>query len=139
QAISPKVSFDYRVHYSLSKSTGIDSYRIAFEKYIQFLSHYQESNPTIGEIIKRDSVIFLQYFCRSLSHRLLKSNTIKRLKVGRCLKDCRRYAKWLGIANPFHPHSSALAILAAALIDSNQITRDSYTKIRNLISKSYSS
>lgn len=132
QAVSSEICFDYRVHNSLSKSTDIDLYRIAFEKYTLFLKEYREESPSAREVIEKSGPEYLQFYCRSLSHRLLKSTTNQRRKVGPFVQDCRKYASWLGISAKFHPYSTDLSILAASIIDSNILTRSIYRKIRNL-------
>lgn len=131
QAISSQTCFDYRVHNSLSKSTNIDSYRLAFEKYMLFLSKYKKGNPSVEDVIQNDAPIYLQYYCRSLSHRLLKSNTSARIKVGAFVKDCRQYAAWLGIGEKFAPYTD-ISIRVASLIDSNAFTRSIYQKVRSI-------
>jgi glycosyltransferase involved in cell wall biosynthesis len=134
QAISSQTCFDYRVHNSLSKSTNINSYRLAFEKYMLFLSEYQKDHSAVREVIQNDAPTYLQYYCRSLSHRLLKSNTSSRIKVGDFVRDCIQYAAWLGISEKFAPYTD-ISIRLASLIDSNTFSRSIYQKIRSIFAK----
>ena len=131
QAVSSATCFAYRVHNSLSVSTDIDQYRKAFEMYMEFLRGYQKENPSIQKVIEEDAPAFLQFYCRSLSHRLVKSKTDVRIKVNEFVNDCRKYAEWLGIAEKFSPYYNDPSILVASLIDSNKVTRGIYRCLRN--------
>ncbi|MFZ1530379.1 MAG: glycosyltransferase [Ferruginibacter sp.] len=128
-AISPETCFSYRLHNSVSKTTDAENYRIAFEKYLGFLSSYAQNRPAVKKAIKANGNAFLNYFCESLSHRLLKSpKTASRIPVHTFIENCKKNALLLEISN-FRPYRK-FPILLAAILDSNFIFRKIFMLVK---------
>ncbi|MGE9314711.1 glycosyltransferase [Niabella sp. CJ426] len=131
-AISPHKGFDYRLHVSLSISTHIDKYCIAFGMYLHFLNEFQKSRKGVHKTIKEYGRVYLNYYCQSLSHRLLKVNTANRVSVSSFIKECKTNAILLGIKN-FKPEH-IFKIRIATILDSNAITRSLFQIVRKWLS-----
>lgn len=127
-AVSPRKGFDYRLHASLSISTNVDKYRIAFGMYLHFLNAFQNNRKGVHQTIQEYGKIYLNYYCQSLSHRLLKADTANRVSVTAFIKECKTNAILLGIKN-FEPEH-IFQIRIAAMLDSNAITRGLFQTIR---------
>ncbi len=128
-AVSPATCFAYRLHTSLSISTGVDLYRQAFGRYISFLNRLKEESVLAKQAIKNQGAGFLYFYCRSLSHRLAKAPLKKRYTTGKFVRACRQYARLLGLAKKFKPYRDP-TILLAALLDSNLLTGNLYRLLR---------
>ncbi|MCF3108492.1 glycosyltransferase [Niabella sp. CC-SYL272] len=128
-AVSPAICFAYRLHTSLSISTGVDLYRKAFERYIGFLNRLRKENALADQAIKNWGAHFLSFYCRSLSHRLAKAPLQNRYTVGRFVQACRQYARLLGIAEKFKPYRDPTIVLAA-LLDATPVTGNLYRLLR---------
>lgn len=116
--------FAYRVHESVSKKTNGDQYCAAFERYTEFLIELSRHNESVRKVLHSEGYIFLTYFCQSLSHRLLKTSSSRRIRsVKMFVKRCRQFAF---IMNPDRSINTIRnwKILAARLIDSNFVTRN---------------
>ncbi|ANH80763.1 hypothetical protein A8C56_07015 [Niabella ginsenosidivorans] len=130
-AVSPQTCFSYRLHNSLSISTNVDRYRVAFDRYIHFLNRLRQSSAQAQEAINTSGADFLMFYCRSLSHRLAKSPVKERYTAGRFIGDCKRYAALLGIPEKFRPYADP-TLLLAAFLDSNRFTGRLYRLMRGI-------
>ena len=122
KATSPSITFKYRLHNSTSKLTGAIEYQVSFICYCNFLNEYKEINSGVNAIIKKNGHIFLNYYCTSLSHRLLRIPKAERSKtVNDFVKECIAVSiKLLGSNNQFKPYRK-LSILLAILIDNSRL------------------
>lgn len=130
KATAPQICFSYRVHDSTSRTTGAQAYCDAFEQYVGFLGSFREENEKAAECIKEDAIRFLYYFCKALSHRLLKTPVPeRRYTVMEFINKCRQYAKLLKIRQSFSPLMRP-RILIAAVLDSNSLFRKIFVMLR---------
>lgn len=127
-AVSAHAGFDYRLHVSLSISTNVDKYRIAFGRYLHFLSAFQKDRKGVHQTILEYGKVYLNYYCQSLSHRLLKSGAANRASVNTFIKECKTNAALLGIKN-FKPER-IFKIRIAAILDGTAITRSLFQAVR---------
>jgi len=125
-AVSEKICFAYRLHNSLSKQTNGELYQIAFEKYVYFLNDLAQKDERIKKVFNELGHKFLMYYCKALSHRLLKTPLkLRTTKVLAYVKKYQGYAKMLIPNLPFSPQKQ-FAILAAIIIDQNTILRRAF-------------
>jgi len=122
KATSTSITFKYRVHNSTSKLTNAIEYQSAFIRYCNFLNEYKEVNRDVNAIIKKNGYIFIDYYCTSLSHRLLQTPKAERSKtVNDFVQECITVSiKLLGSNNKFRPYRK-LSILIAILIDNSRL------------------
>lgn len=126
KATSERVCFSYRLHNSVSKKTNGELYQIAFEKYVYFLNDLAQKDERIKKVLNELGHKFLMYYCKALSHRLLKTPLkLRTTKVLAYVKKYQDYAKMLIPNFPFSPHKQ-LGISAAIIIDQNAILRRAF-------------
>jgi glycosyltransferase involved in cell wall biosynthesis len=114
---SQKECFSYRIHKSLSRTTNGMIYQAAFMHYIQFLTTLSDIDKNIKEVICKHGNEFLLYYCKAMSHRLLKTPIDQRtISVSDFIQTCRQIAGSFIPGQHFEPDSK-LAIRAAELID----------------------
>ncbi|MBL0146278.1 MAG: glycosyltransferase [Chitinophagaceae bacterium] len=113
---SPDFCFSYRLHNSVSRHTNGEDYQQAFKKYLKLLISLRE-NSDIKKAIDENGIIFLTYFCQSLSHRILKTPvTIRKITVNQFVKECIELSRDFIPQHLFKPYYK-IQILAAILLD----------------------
>jgi hypothetical protein len=124
--------FSYRIHNSVSKTTDAVAYQKAFGKYIQFISEKAKQNTNIKTVVEMYGKEMLLFFCKSLSHRLLKMPKKNRdLKVSDFLVTCKNLAKMLIPGQEFHP-SKIFRIKIAKIIDQYTVSRLMFQTFKRL-------
>lgn len=115
-AVTPATCFSYRLHDSVSKLTNGEDYQQAFGRYMHFL-HSLQGDAKIAAVIDKHIKKMLLYFCKSLSHRLLKTpGSIRKTSVADFVRECKSYAAMLIPAQTFSPLLKP-SILAAVCLD----------------------
>jgi len=123
KATSSKSGFLYRLHQSVSKTTNIIQYQDAFFNYVDFISGLMKSNADVRGVVEKYGNRFMVFYCKSLSHRLLKVPKSQRsIKVKDFIAKCVEAARKLGIENQFKPRN-VFKIEIARLIDNNSWSR----------------
>ncbi len=124
--------FSYRRHQSTSKGASAVSYINAFYRFMSYLEQLSRSDEKIKAVMSTDIQAYIMYYCRSLSHRLLKTPVRQRqgMTVAGFIAACADYARRLGDGR-FEPYRQRSVRLAAA-IDSNFITRSLYLAFRKV-------
>jgi len=120
KATSPLTLFEYRLHESTSKSANAVVYQNAFMKYIEFLIKLNKEQVEFKSVIKNQGLTLIKYYCKSLSHRMLRIPKSQRvLSVADFVFKCKILSKeLLGPENYFKPFHS-LSIIIAILIDNS--------------------
>lgn len=137
KATSPEITFQYRIHNSLSKTTGGQQYQQAFEKFLQFIIDRARTNDKIKMITERYGKTMLLYYCESLSHRLLKTPRNQReIVVSDFIDKCRRYAEILIPGQVFDP-SKEFRIQIAKQLDNSSVARNTFLLIKKLFPKAF--
>jgi glycosyltransferase involved in cell wall biosynthesis len=121
---SSKECFSFRLHQSTTTVSPDIKFHQAFGKFIYFLNSLKKEKESFDTIIIKYAGEFLTFYCRGLSHRLLRTPMSKRsgLTVAQFINDCKQYAKLLGIEDVFNPNK-IFTIRLAKMIDSNAFTR----------------
>lgn len=124
KATSLKECFSFRIHQSTTNISADIKFQQAFERCIYFIASLKQRNIKFYEIIQKYSNDFLLFYCRGLSHRLLRTPLNKRnnLSVKAFLQKCKYYAELLLNKNNFKP-TSVPSILIAKIIDSSRPAR----------------
>jgi glycosyltransferase involved in cell wall biosynthesis len=124
KATASRECFAFRLHQSMTTNSSDISYHRAFEKFVAYLRRIKEEDPALSSTVERYGLAFIEFYCKGLSHRLLRTPRPKRdgLTVSAFLADCKRYADELVPGNQFIPQSR-YSIGLAKRIDSNFFTR----------------
>jgi glycosyltransferase involved in cell wall biosynthesis len=124
KATSAKECFSFRLHQSTTTVSPDTKFHQAFEKFIYFLNSLKNEKESFGIVIAKNAGEFLAFYCRGLSHRLLRTPIKKRsgLTVKEFINNCKQYARLLEIENTFNP-DKIFSIRLAKMIDSNAFTR----------------
>lgn len=132
KATAAEEGFDFRLHQSTTSVSSNINYQNAFEKFLHFLQHLQNKSGNYKEIITNHIDDFILFYCRSLSHRLLRTPKRNRegLTVKRILEKFKDYST-LFSDKKINPLSSP-SIITAIIIDSNAATRKLFLWFKSL-------
>ena len=116
--------FFFQNHQGTTSISPDIKFQQAFEKFIYFLVSLKQRNIQFQEIIQNYSNEFLLFYCKGLSHRLLRTPKNKRdgLSVKIFLQKCKHYADLLVSNNNFKP-TSIPSIFIAKVLDGNIVGR----------------
>jgi glycosyltransferase involved in cell wall biosynthesis len=132
KATSQKICFEYRLHQSLSRTTGGMNYHTSFSQYILFLRKLVDSNILMKEAVSRYVKNKLLVYTETVAHRLLKTPaTSRNITVREFVDQCSQYATWLIPDQDFNPLKNK-RIRLAAILDSSAVTRTTFQKFRKL-------
>jgi glycosyltransferase involved in cell wall biosynthesis len=136
KATSLQQAFSYRLHENLSKNSDASKYINAFYNYMDFLVELKANKPNTIMINEEYIPNYIQYYCRSLAHRLLKTPIDKKEKmtVSGFINNCIKYNSLLSTSTSFDPLKQ-LNIKAAKFIDDNSFFRKLYLLFRKFYNK----
>lgn len=122
---STKNCFSYRLHQSTTAISADIKMQKAFERFIFFLESLKTKNKEFENVIKEFAIEFIQYWCKGLAHRLMRTPKEKRndLSVAIFLSDCKKYANLLVPVNNFNPTKNS-SMNIAKQIDRFAISRN---------------
>ncbi|MBX2939233.1 MAG: glycosyltransferase [Ferruginibacter sp.] len=102
-AVTPETCFQYRLHQSVSRVTNGEDYQQAYFLYLRFLQSYMQTNEAVRRVFHINGMKYMEYFCESLSHRILKTPVSRRrINVKQFIEHCRELATALLPDQPFH-------------------------------------
>jgi glycosyltransferase involved in cell wall biosynthesis len=135
KATSPEECFAFRLHQSMTTSSPDVKFHHAFEQFIEYLRRLRE-NEQLRKVIERYSLSFIEFYCKGLSHRLLRTPKQKRegQTVSTFLRKCKQYADALVPGNDFNP-SARYSVRLARQIDSNFLSRSLFLLWKRIRSK----
>ncbi|MDQ6763298.1 MAG: glycosyltransferase, partial [Bacteroidota bacterium] len=132
KATSPEITFQYRIHNSLSKTTGGQQYQQAFENFLQFVIDRAKANDKIKMITERYGKTMLLYYCESLSHRLLKTPRNQReIIVSEFIEKCNKYAALIIPGQDFNPLKK-IKINVARILDNTAAGRNIFLLFKKI-------
>jgi glycosyltransferase involved in cell wall biosynthesis len=116
--------FAFRLHQSMTTTSPDVKMLFAFGRFIDYLQKLRSRDAALDLAIGRYAMRFIQFYCRSLSHRLLRTSRKGRhsLTVTGFVADCKSYADRLVPDNNFD-FFSPFSMRMARFIDSNAFTR----------------
>lgn len=134
-AIASSNCFSFRLHNSMTTTSADLNFLRAYERFIEFLVSLKAMGEPYQEILKKSGPGFLTFYCKGLSHRLLRSPDTERkgLTVREIIGKTRSFGESLGIAD-LQPES-VFSIRLAKWIDSSQITKWMFLKFKKTFKK----
>jgi glycosyltransferase involved in cell wall biosynthesis len=136
KATSAEECFAFRLHQSMTTSSPDIKFHKAFEQFIKYLARLKQSDRESAIIIEKYSLGFIEFYCKGLSHRLLRTPKQKRegQTVSSFLKNCKGYADLLVPGNHFDP-CQKYSVRLAKQIDSNFLARSLFLLFKKIRSK----
>ena len=136
KATASSESFLYRLHENVSKTSSASNYINAFYKYMDFLIKLKSDVSSVGVVIEEYVTAYIRYYCRSLSHRLLKTPLHERngITVSDFINNCIKYNDLLTGKAKLQPLKQ-FNIRFAKFIDNNVILRKSYFLFKKIYTK----
>jgi glycosyltransferase involved in cell wall biosynthesis len=133
KATSASEGFLYRLHESTSRKAIATNYIRAFFRFMNFLKGMGISNDNIHAEIEMYGTEYIRYYCKSLSHRLLRTSESRRegMTVSSFIEQCKKIADDLVPGNHFYPNAQ-FNIRLAKQIDSNRLLRRLYLLFKKI-------
>lgn len=135
KATTSKPLFSFRIHQSTTTVSPDIKYHQAFDRFVHFLARLSQ-NDRYGEVIRKNAEAYILFYCRGLSHRLLRTPRSQRegLSVRQFVNRCKNYAVLLGFKESFYPES-VFSIRLAIWIDSNSFSRSLFLAFKKIFPK----
>jgi glycosyltransferase involved in cell wall biosynthesis len=133
---SPGNYFSYRLHQSMTTTSPDEKFQTAFELFIKYLYSLKQQEPLFGEVINEHAKTIIAFYCKSFSHRLLRTAKKKRndLTVADWAKKCNEFADLLIDNNSYRP-SAIPSVRLARIIDSTAVSRKMFLLFKKIYSK----
>ena len=105
KATSPVEGFYFRLHQSTTSISSDIKYQSAFEKFIHFLEKLKLKSADYKKVITENADGFIMHYCKSLSHRMLRTPKEKRagISVNSVLQKGKEYSSLLTSNAKFDP------------------------------------
>ncbi len=136
KATSERNCFAFRLHQSTTNRSDDVRFHLAFERFIFFLEKLKNEKQSFRDVISHHAAGFISFYCRSLSHRLLRTPKSKRgnLTVRSFVRKCKEYARMLEIDESFRPEQIFSVKLAMAL-DASAVGRALFLGFKKIYPK----
>ena len=124
KATAFETCFSFRLHTSMTTASADEKFHRAFGVFIGYLMTLKKESSLLSEAIERYSIEFINFYCKGLSHRLLRTSLKDRhhVKVSHFIDKCKEYAFGLAPKERYSPEKR-FPIKIAILIDKFVITR----------------
>lgn len=134
KATAETTCFSFRLHQSTTTNSPDIKFQQAFEKFISFLADFNKAD--LNKVIQEKAAPFLLFYCKGLSHRLLRTPKSKRegLTVKKFIANCKEYARQLGVEKRFYP-DKVISLKLARAIDSSGVGRAFFLRFKRIYSK----
>lgn len=135
-AVTQENTFAFRIHQSTTSTSSDLKMLEAFDCFIKYLEKLQHQDKKFLDVITDKINLLLNFYCRGLTSRLIRSSLKKRngLLVKQVIKRFENYAIGFPASKKFNPFNN-LTILLAYIIDSNFITRFLFLVFKKTYSK----
>ena len=136
KATSSEECFSFRIHGSTTSISADLKLHQAFAQFIKYLENLKRQDATLENVILNYGILFVRFWCKGLTHRLLRTPKEMRnnLRVSLFLTRCKKYADELVPGNNFDPRET-LSLRMAEKIDSFAITRGLFLAFKKIYSK----
>jgi len=136
KATSKQECFSFRIHQSTTTISADVKLQKSFEHFIYFLQVVKNKNQQFKKAIEENAIGFIQFWCKGLAHRLLRTPKAKRgnISVEIFLKKCKGYADQLVLGNHFNPTDN-VSVNFAKQIDKFSLTRNLFLLFKKIYSK----
>jgi glycosyltransferase involved in cell wall biosynthesis len=128
--------FSFRLHQSTTTISADIKMQNAFKQFIYFLQALKNRNIEFDNVIRKNALGFLQFWCKGLAHRLMRTPKSKRnnLSVALFLNQCKQYADALVPDNRFNPLKD-VSVNLAKQIDKFSFSRNLFLLFKKIYSK----
>lgn len=135
-AVSDKECFGFRLHQSTTTISADVKLQRSFRQFVLFLKNLKGKNVAYDDVITKHATGFIQFWCKGLAHRLLRTPKSKRdnLSVAVFLRECKSYAGMLVPGNEYRPEKD-LSVNLAKQIDKFSISRNLFLLFKKIYSK----
>lgn len=133
---SARNCFSYRLHHSMTTTSPDDKFHQAFEIFVKYLYSLKQADPAFHEVINQHAGSILSYYCKSFSHRLLRTAIKMRnnMTVQEWAKKCDGFTKLL-VDDAAAMPSKQGSVQLAAFIDSNALTRNLFLMFKKIYAR----
>ncbi|HTL10410.1 MAG TPA: glycosyltransferase family A protein [Chitinophagaceae bacterium] len=136
KATSEKSCFQYRLHQSMTTRTAAPEFAGAFSVFMDYLATLAEQDKELQRVINAHIIALLSFYCRSFSHKLLRTPLKDRANI--TVKDwtnrCKEWADRFAKEQRFDP-SRVPGVSIAKAIDSTAISRQLFLVFKKLYSR----
>lgn len=135
KATANEECFAFRLHQSTTTTSPDVKMQHAFGQFIDYLEELRSADRRMDEVIRRYGMRFIQFYCKALSHRLLRTGRKKRegLTVAGFVAKCQNYAERVAPGNDFRPYR-LFSMRLAKYIDSNALSRALFLTFKKMYS-----
>lgn len=136
EIVAPEKCFAFRLNLgTTSKSLDLELHK-ALDIFVDFLSSLEHHDEGVKKIICKFGAQFLIFYCKSLSHRLLRTPFEKRknLTVKDFIENTKKLSLKLGVQDQYQPEK-VLSLKMAAYIDSNTFFRKLFLYFKSIYPK----
>jgi glycosyltransferase involved in cell wall biosynthesis len=128
--------FAFRLHQSMTTTSADIKFQKAFGLFMNFLIQLKTKDILFQKAVERYAQDFILFYCKGLSHRLLRTPKKKRggLSVDSFVRECKQYADQLVPGNSFNPYEQG-NIRLAKQIDSNPLSRRLFLLFKKIYSR----
>ena len=136
KATASEETFAFRLHQSMTTTSSDIKFQKAYNEFIQYLISLKTKKTEFDDVIKRYAPGFIKFYCKGLSHRLLRTPVTKRegQSVANFIRKNKEYADKLAPGNNFDPERE-YSIRLARKIDSNPLFRSLFLTFKKLYKK----
>lgn len=136
KATASENCFSFRLHQSTTAVSSPVIFIEALEQFVYFLQSLKKQDKAFTDVIEKFSPGFLLYYCKALSHRLLRTPVDKRdnLTVKKFIEKCEAFVQSLAPGNTFKP-LSVPSVRLAKVLDGNIIGRSLFLAFKKIYSK----
>jgi len=136
KATASENCFSFRLHQSTTAVSSPVTFIKALEQFVHFLQSLKNQDKSFAEVIEEYSPGFLLYYCKGLSHRILRTPVDKRdhLTVKKFIEKCEAYIQSLSTGNTLKP-LSVPSVRLAKVLDGSFIGRSLFLAFKKIYSK----
>ena len=136
--VSSNISFAFRVHQSATSKSLDSNLHLALKLFVSFLSELMIIDEKMHQVISNCGSTFLLNYCKSYSHRLLRTELKKRdgLTVTDFIDQTYILAEKLEVDKNYYP-DKIFSIQVAKIIDSNPVFRKCFLYFKSAFPKPF--
>jgi glycosyltransferase involved in cell wall biosynthesis len=136
EAIASDNCFAFRVHQSTTSKSLDAKMHEALEIFVDFITKLSNEDKNFEKLIVDNGVKFLLNYCKSFSHRILRTPLMERnnITVNSFIDKTKLMAVKLGVDNQYHPEK-AFSIRLAKIIDGNSLLRNLFLLFKKVFNK----
>ena len=136
--VSNNSLFAFRVHQSATSKSLDSNLHTALKLFVSFLSEFMKMDEKMNQVVSQSGATFLLNYCKSYSHRLLRTDLKKRygLTVTDFINESYLLARKLEVEENYHPDKIS-SIRVAKIIDSYLLSRNIFLLLKRIYPKPF--